>query len=73
MSSGYGTKYANPATLPLNNGNDAEFNKNSVLTVAYDTTLPRCQAYAWSSSGFGTAYTNPAANMSSTAYSVLYF
>jgi Flp pilus assembly protein TadG len=58
-SAGFGTKYANPATLPPSNVNDAAFIADgTVLALAHDNT-PYISAYAWSS-GFGTKYADPA-------------
>lgn len=58
--SGFGTKYANPATLPLDNGNSVAFSPNgSAIAVAHDGS-PYIAAYPWSAAGFGTKYANPA-------------
>jgi len=58
--SGFGTKYANPATLPTGNGNDINFNQDgTALAIAHDTS-PFISVYPWSVSGFGTKYANPA-------------
>ena len=59
-SSGFGTKYSNPATTPTSTGNGISFSPNGdSLAVAHSTT-PFITAYPWSSSGFGTKYSNPA-------------
>jgi hypothetical protein len=59
-SSGFGTKYSNPATLPAGNGNGVAFSPSGdAIAVAHDTT-PFVTAYPWSSAGFGTKYANPA-------------
>jgi hypothetical protein len=58
-SSGFGTKFANPATLPAGGGLGVSFSLNgSALAVAHSTT-PFVTAYPWSGSGFGTKYANP--------------
>ena len=58
-SSGFGTKYANPATLPAGQGNEVAWSANgTVIAVAHNFT-PYISAYSWSS-GFGTKYANPA-------------
>jgi hypothetical protein len=60
-STGFGTKYANPATLP--NGNSTGgvvFNPSSNVIVATNDNSPYVTAYPWSAStGFGTKYTDP--------------
>ena len=59
-SSGFGTKYANPATLPTGLGYSAAFSPSgAAIAVGHDIT-PFVSAYPWSSSGFGTKYANPA-------------
>ena len=58
--SGFGIKYANPATLLTDIGRGVAFSPNgSAIAVALDTT-PFITAYPWSGSGFGTKYSNPA-------------
>jgi hypothetical protein len=58
--SGFGTKYANPATLPTGGGSGVAFSPDgSAIAVAHATT-PFVTAYPWSGSGFGTKYANPA-------------
>jgi hypothetical protein len=57
--SGFGTKYANPATLPTGNGNGVAFSYNgSAIAVAHEIS-PFITTYPWSGSGFGTKYANP--------------
>ncbi len=59
-SSGFGTKFANPATLPTGIGNGAAFSPaGTELAIAHDIT-PYVTAYPWSSSGFGTKFADPA-------------
>jgi hypothetical protein len=58
--SGFGTKFANPATLPTAQGNGVACSPSSTaIAVAHETT-PFVTAYRWSGSGFGTKYANPA-------------
>jgi hypothetical protein len=58
-SSGFGTKYANPASAVISLGYDVAFSANGdAIAVAYDTP-DYINAYAWSS-GFGTKYSSPA-------------
>ena len=59
-SSGFGTKYTNPATIPTGGGNDVAFTPSGdAIAVAHDTS-PYVTAYPWSSIGFGAKYANPA-------------
>ena len=57
-SSGFGTKYANPATLPAGTGNGVAFSPSGNDVVIAHNTTPFVTAYPWSS-GFGTKYANP--------------
>jgi hypothetical protein len=62
-STGFGSKYANPATLPIAAPNDFQgvtFNSagNAIATSFYST--PYLYVYSWSSSGFGTKFSDPA-------------
>ena len=60
LSSGFGTKYTNPATLPAASGNGVAFSPaGGAIAVAHDSS-PFVTAYPWSGSGFGTKFTNPA-------------
>ena len=71
-SSGFGTKYANPAAL-TDGGSGAHArdvlvsNDNSTVFVTHPVTAPYITAYAWSSSGFGTKYANPASGLGGRA------
>ena len=59
-STGFGSKYANPATLPTAAVYGTAFNpSNTAISVAIDAS-PWVSIYPWSSSGFGTKYANPA-------------
>jgi len=59
-SSGFGTKYTNPSTLPTGTGSGVAFSPDkSAIAVAHQSS-PSITAYPWSGSGFGTKYTNPA-------------
>ena len=71
-SSGFGTKYANPATLPASTGNGLAFSPDgSAIAVAHGVT-PFISAYPWSSSGFGTKYANPATLPASSGIGVAF-
>jgi len=58
--SGFGTKYANPATLPTGSGSGIAFSPASDAIAMAHGTSPFVSAYPWSGSGFGTKYANPA-------------
>jgi WD40 repeat protein len=58
--SGFGTKFANPATLPTGAGYGVAFSPSgNAIAVAHNTS-PFVTAYPWSGSGFGVKYANPA-------------
>ena len=57
-SNGFGSKYADPATLPTGSVQDVAWNGNSDIAIT-DTNSPYILAYPWSA-GFGTKYANPA-------------
>jgi len=59
FSAGFGTKYANPATLPVGTGNGVAFNPAGTNIAIAHATTPFISAYPWSA-GFGTKYANPA-------------
>jgi hypothetical protein len=68
---GFGTKYANPATLPAGTGNGVAFSPSgNDIAVAHSTT-PLISAYPWSS-GFGTKYANPATLPTGTGNAVAF-
>ena len=58
--SGFGTKYADPATLPTGTGTDVAFSPSGNAIAVSHTTTPFVSAYPWSGSGFGTKFSNPA-------------
>ena len=60
-TSGFGTKYANPATLPAG-ANAVAFSPsgNAMALGEYGPFSSYIGAYPWSASGFGTRYANPA-------------
>ena len=59
-STGFGSKYANPATIPTGAAYRAVFNpSNTAISVANEVS-PYVNLYPWSASGFGTKYSNPA-------------
>ena len=59
-SSGFGTKFADPTTLPTGAGNGVAFTSaDDVIAVAH-TTTPYISAYSFSGDGFGTKFYDPA-------------
>lgn len=59
-TTGFGSKYSNPATLPTAAVYGTSFNpSNTAISVAMDAS-PWVSIYPWSASGFGTKYANPA-------------
>ena len=58
--SGFGTKYADPATLLTSSGTGVAFSPDGSAIAAGHISSPFIAAYPWSGSGFGTKYTNPA-------------
>jgi len=64
-SSGFGTKYANPATLPAGNAESVVFKPQDEVIVVGHNTTPFISAYPWAL-GFGTKYANPATLPTST-------
>jgi hypothetical protein len=62
-ASGFGAKYADPATALNNivtNGGGSIFNSNGTAIALNQGGSPYIAAYQWSSSGFGSKYANPA-------------
>ena len=60
-STGFGTKYADPATLPTGTGNGVAFSPAGNAIAVAHTTSPYVSAYPWNiSTGFGTKYATPA-------------
>lgn len=68
---GFGTKYANPGTIP-NGGlygiQSIDFGSNTVFAITYSS--PYFAAYAWSA-GFGSKYADPA-TLPSSSYGINY-
>lgn len=69
---GFGAKYANPATLPPNSATGVAFSPiGNAIAVSHAIT-PFISAYSWSASGFGTKYANPATLPASTGNGVAF-
>lgn len=66
-ASGFGTKYANPATLPSAGMNAIAINPSNNTILGIGANPPYINAYAFSASGFGTKYANPATAASQPA------
>jgi hypothetical protein len=58
--SGFGTKFADPATLPTGTGNGVTFSPTGDAIVVAHNASPFVTAYPWSGSGFGTKFADPA-------------
>jgi hypothetical protein len=59
-STGYGTRYTNPASLPAGQGYGVAFDPAATNIISVNGNSPYIAGYPWSSSGFGTRYANPA-------------
>lgn len=58
----FGTKYADPASVPTARVGKAYFHPNGNAVICGQNTTPFLQAFAWTDgSGFGTKYANPSA------------
>jgi WD40 repeat protein len=57
--SGFGTKFANPATLPVSNGFGVAFSPAGDAIAVINGGSPAITVYPWSGAGFGTKYANP--------------
>jgi sugar lactone lactonase YvrE len=58
-ASGFGTKYADPTTLPTGQGNGVAFSPDGAAIALANSSSPYISAYPWSASGFGTKYADP--------------
>ena len=71
-ASGFGTRFANPATLLPAGANGIAFSGlGDAVALAHDSS-PFISAYPWSSSGYGTKFANPGTLPASTGYSVAF-
>jgi hypothetical protein len=71
-SSGFGTKFANPATLPAGTGLGVAFSPAGTEIAISHVNTPYITAYSWSVSGFGTKFANPATLPAGAVYSVAF-
>lgn len=58
-ASGFGTKFTDPATLPVGDGDDVKFSIDGSEVMVTHNSSPYITAYAWSSGGFGAKFSNP--------------
>jgi hypothetical protein len=70
--SGFGTKYTNPATLPVGGGFGVAFSPSGNAIAVANGASPYITAYPWSVSGFGTKYDDPATLPTGTGRSVAF-
>jgi hypothetical protein len=57
---GFGTKYANPASLPSGLGIGIDFDDTTAFVAGGGRASPYLEVWDWSGSGFGSKYSNPA-------------
>lgn len=71
-SSGFGTKFANPSTLPSGTCQGISFVPDaSAILVASTASSPyMVHAYSWSGAGFGTKFANPGTTPSTDSWDV---
>jgi WD40 repeat protein len=69
-STGFGSKYANPATLPSGTGQSVDFHPTGASIALGHSSGLGISVYQWSASGFGTRYTDPASFGASYALGV---
>ena len=73
LENNFGSKYANPATLPGGTGNGVVFNAAGTDIAIAHTNTPYITVYPWSNSaGFGTKYSNPATLPTANGLSVAF-
>ena len=70
-SAGFGTKYADPGTLPPNTGYGVAFSPSGDTIAVVHGTTPFISVYPWSA-GFGTKYANPGTLPASTGRGVAF-
>lgn len=71
-TAGFGTKFADPGTLPPNGTTYVTFDSTGSAIAVSHNTNPEVAVYPWSSSGFGTKYTNPVATIPGTGTTVAF-
>ena len=71
-ASGFGTKFADPATTPTGDAIEVAFTASgNAIAVAHGVS-PFITAYPWSGSGFGTKFANPATLPGGQGYGVAF-
>ena len=69
---GFGTRFADPATLPTGTGLGVAFSPSGdAIAVSHDVT-PFITAYPWSGAGFGVKFANPATLPASVSRAVAF-
>jgi hypothetical protein len=68
--SGFGTKFADPTTIPATTTAGINFSQTGNYLVVNTTFTPYLFVYPWSASGFGTPVTNPAGMQASVYYPI---
>ena len=71
-ATGFGTKFANPATLPTSGATGVAFTSNGDAIATSHGAAPRVSAYPWSTGGFGTKFANPATLATNAGFSVAF-
>jgi hypothetical protein len=69
---GFGTRYANPSTLPTGSVEHTDWNPTRTTLACSHFTSPYFSFYQWSTSGFGTKYANPSTLPTGTGRSVAF-
>jgi WD40 repeat protein len=71
-SVGFGTRFANPATLPPSDGYNVAFSPTGDAIAVAHSSSPCISVYPWSSAGFGTRFANPVTPPNNNAYGVAF-
>ena len=70
---GFGTKLADPGTLPTDNGRSVAFNSTGLSIAVAHATSPYISSYPWTDAGgFGTKKANPGTLPTGTGRSVAF-
>lgn len=72
---GFGTKYANPASIAPGAGRSVAFSNNDnavILGIGYVSGQSNVMSYQWSNSGFGSVITAPSSPPAGDAYGIAF-
>lgn len=72
---GFGTKYANPASIAPGAGRSVAFSNNDnaiILGIVYVASQPNTRSYQWSNSGFGSVITSPSSPPAGDCYKIAF-